>query len=168
MSVPPSPTNAGSASLVPRMYPWVIGVYASFVLEGVCEPLSPLFRPGRSAEPLQHQSDHSDLNHGLAVLDDFLVVFAESPTVAQPSERAFDQPPLGQHLKADLAFQLAHDFQNPTAPLLQPFDELSGVAAVGPDQRDRRKRSGCLQEHQLGSVAILNRRRMDHDRQQQA
>lgn len=32
MSVPPSPTNAGSASLSPRLYPWVIGVYASFAL----------------------------------------------------------------------------------------------------------------------------------------
>ena len=87
--------------------------------------------------------------------------------MAEPGERAFDHPPPRQQLKTDLVLQLANDLQSPATPPVQPLDQLPCVAAIGPHQRNRRKRHGRLEEQQLGSVTILNRGRMHHDGQQQ-
>ena len=110
--------------------------------------------------------DHGDLNHGFAVFDEFLIIFAEPAVVAEPSERAFHNPAFREHLKTDLVSQLAYDFQDPAAPAIQPLDQLSGITAIGPHQRDRRKQRRSLEEQQLGSVAVLDRGGMDDHCQQ--
>ncbi len=118
----------------------------SRVLEGVCETLSPVLGFCWSAESLQHQADHGNLNHGLAVLDEFLVIFAEPTGMAKPCERALDHPSPWQQLKTDLVLQLANDLQYPAAAPMQPLDQLPGVCAIGPHQRDRRNQGGRLDE----------------------
>ena len=82
--------------------------------------------------------------------------------MCQPSERAFHDPPLAQQLKTDLLFQLADDLQHPAAPAIEPFDQLSGVAAIGPHERNLGKRRGGLDEQPLGSIAVLDSGGMDH------
>jgi hypothetical protein len=136
-------------------------------LEGVFETLSAFLGFRWSAQSLEHQADHGDLNHRFTILDEFLVIFAESPTMPKPCERAFHDPASGQHLETDLVLQLADDLQHPATPPIQPFDQLPGVPSIGPHQRNRRKQRGRLEEQQLGSITILNRGRMHHDRQQQ-
>ena len=50
---------------------------------------------------------------------------------------------------------------------MQPFDQLSGVSPVGPNQLQARE-AGCgFLEQQLGAVAVLDARRMHDDSQQQ-
>src|ERR1700686_1544004 len=112
---------------------------------------SPLLGYWGAAESVQHQLDHGDFNHGFAVFEEFLIIFAKPTVVAQPSERAFHNPTLREDLKTDLVSQLAYDFQNPAAPAIEPADQLSGIATVGPHQGDRRKQHGGLEEQQLGS-----------------
>jgi len=87
--------------------------------------------------------------------------------MAEPGERAFDDPPSGKQLKSNLILELANDLQGPSTPARQPFHQLSGVPAIRPDQRNRGEQSGRFEEQQLGPVTILNRRRMHHHRQQQ-
>lgn len=128
--------------------------------------LSSFLRLGGSAESLQHEPDHGDLDHGFAVFYQFLIVLAESPGMCQPGERAFYDPALAKQLKTSLLFQLPDNFQHPAAPATQPFDQLSGVTAIGPHQRNRGERCGGLDEQQLGSIAVLDGGGMHDDGQQ--
>jgi hypothetical protein len=123
---------------------------------------SPFLGYCRAAESVKHQLDHGDFNHGFAVFEEFLIIFAEPAVVAEPSERTFHNPTLREDLKTDLLFQLAYDFQDPAAPAIEPVDQLSGVATIGPHQGDCRKQLCGLEEQQLGSVAVLDRGGM-HD-----
>ena len=50
---------------------------------------------------------------------------------------------------------------------MQPFDQLSGVASVGPNQLQAREAGYGFLEQQLGAVAVLDVRRMHDDGQQQ-
>ena len=111
----------------------------SNALEGVYETLSAVLGCRWSAESVEHELDHGELNHGFAVFDEFLVVFAESPIVAEPSERAFHHPASGEQLKTNLIAQLADDFQHPATPAIQPTDQLPSITTIGPDQRYRRQ-----------------------------
>jgi len=83
---------------------------------------------------LQHESDHGDLNHGLAIFNQFFIVLAEATGMAQPSKRAFHDPAFGKDLKTNLLFELPNDLQHPTTPAIEPLDQLSGVTAIGPHQ----------------------------------
>lgn len=71
---------------------------------------------GGTTEPVEHQLDHGNLNHGFAVFDELLIVFAEPAIVAEPGERAFDDPALAENFKTDLLAKLVDDFQNPATP----------------------------------------------------
>jgi hypothetical protein len=118
---------------------------------------SPFLGYCRAAESVKHELDHGDFNHGFAVFEELLIIFAEPAVVAQPSERTFHNPTFREDLKTDLVSQLAHDFQDPAAPAIEPVNQLSGITAVGPHQGDRRKQRRSLEEQQLGSVAVLDR-----------
>ncbi len=65
---------------------------------------------GRTAESVEHQLDHGNLDHRFAVFEQLLVVFAEPAIVAEPGERAFDDPALAENFKTGLLAQLVDDF----------------------------------------------------------
>jgi len=115
---------------------------------------------------LEHEPDHGDVDHGFAVFQEFLIVLAESPGMSQPGERAFHDPAFAQELKTSLLFQLTDNFQDPTTPAIEPGNQLAGVTAIGPHQRNGGKRRSRLDEQPLGSIAVLDGGRMDHHRQQ--
>ena len=58
------------------------------------------------------------------------------------------------------------NFEEPTADILYPFNQLPRISAVGPNQLQSRTFASNFLEHQLGAVAVLEVRGMDHYRQQ--
>jgi hypothetical protein len=107
------------------------------------------------------------VNHGFAVFEEFLVVFAQPTSVAEPSERAFNNPAFGKNLKTGLPFELSDDLQDPTTPPPQPLHELPGITTVRPIQLHRRKQCRRLEKQQFGPIPILDCRGMHHHCQQQ-
>ncbi len=51
---------------------------------------------------MEHELDHRNLDHGLAVFDEFLIVFAQPTSMAEPGEGAFHDPAFGKNLKTNL------------------------------------------------------------------
>lgn len=79
--------------------------------------------------------DHADMNHRLAGFGVAFVIFAVTTAVAQPSEGAFDNPALRQHLEAANSLHALHLFDRKTERVAhdggQPFAAVGRVVAVG-------------------------------------
>ena len=107
--------------------------------------------------------NHANQDHGLAIVGQFFVVLTQASIPSKPTERAFDDPAFGQHLEPLGVVVAFDDLQDPSARLLHPANELSRIAAVGPNELESRQRSVDCFQHQLGAVAILHVRRMNDD-----
>lgn len=111
---------------------------------------------------------HGQVDHCLAAFGEHLVVLAQASVSLEPPEGAFHDPSLGQDHEARHVVAALDDFQNPAPELSRPVDQLSGIAAIGPDQLQPGEAAFEFGQHQLGSIAVLNVGRMHHHGQHQA
>ena len=128
----------------------------------------PRLAAGWRLESSDHQSDHRPFDHGLAGLRQSLVVVVEAAAFHDPGEGALDHPPPWKHLEHLDSQGFTHDLDGDVGNRLGPVDQLAGVAAVGPQQRQRRHRHRQPVQQRAGAVAVLHARRGDHHQQQQA
>lgn len=87
--------------------------------------------------------------------------------MADPTDRALDDPPFGQHDEAMLV-AASDDLYLPWPGSLHGCDHLRPlVAGIADDPLDERELPACLAQQWFSSVAILNVGRVDHHAQQQ-
>jgi len=109
--------------------------------------------------------NHRNEDHGFAGVSAEFVVLAEPAVTPKPTERPFHHPASRQDLKTRGLPRPFDNFQKPTATVFDPSDQLTRIAAIGPDQPEPRKFAFDFLEHQLGSVTVLEIRGVDHCRQ---
>ena len=90
----------------------------------------------------QHAVDHAEADHGFAVRNEFFVVLTQAAVPIQPAERPLHDPALRLDIKAVGVIAPFYNLQQPPAGLLDPVNELSGVASVGPDDPESGEFSG--------------------------
>ena len=96
------------------------------------------------------------------------VVAHQAPVSADPAERAFDDPALGQNDEA-VQVRALDDLQRPRPGAPDQGAHLrSGVATVADDALDEGKAPPGLAQQRLRPIPILNVGGMDVDVQQQA
>ena len=88
----------------------------------------------RTAQASGHQIEHGQIDHGLAGLGQFFIVFAETAIPSQPSEGPFHHPPVGEYGETGDVVASFDDFQHPTAKLKRPVNQLPRITAVSPDR----------------------------------
>ena len=71
------------------------------------------------------------INHGIGSIDPILVIFAQTPIVAQPGKRAFRDPMPRDHLETRLVRQACRNL-NINAQGTGLLDKRSGIRAVRP------------------------------------
>lgn len=94
------------------------------------------------------------------------VVFGHSSIFGEPTEGAFDDPPLRQDFEALHVVRAADDVQADTAlalKLMDPPHEFSGVTAVGPDEFEPAESLSQQAQKYSGPVPVLDIRRMYDD-----
>ena len=84
----------------------------------------------------------------------FLVVFAQPPAAAQPSQGALHHPPSGQHLEAAAVRVPAHRIQRPTSGGPSPRRQPASVGRIGPDDLEPGKPVQQLYQDQLGPIPV--------------
>ena len=75
---------------------------------------------------MNHQVDHSQLDHSFTANRQRLVVLAKPAILAKPSKGTFDHPTFGQDHEA-MRVRAFDDLQYPMAKLSGPRDELACV-----------------------------------------
>lgn len=111
--------------------------------------------------------DHRPVDHRFAALCESFIVLAQSTVPAEPRKRPFHDPTFGQDDEAGDIAQTLDNLQRPAAKRLRPSDELSRVAAVGPDDLELGEQAANLPQHKLGAVAVLDVGGVDNDSQNQ-
>ena len=111
---------------------------------------------------------HRYVHPGLRCFRQSLVVLAQPPTTAQPSQCSFHHPSPGQHFKAMAVAGTLYDLQDPTEKGGHPVSQLPTVAAFSPDKLQVWKSSQQFTDDQLGTIPVLDVGRVDHHRQQQS
>lgn len=122
--------------------------------------------PGQASE---HDADHSEANEGGGGLGITLEIACQPAVMADPGERAFDNPAFGQDDEAMQRVAL-DDFQFPATRLGDDGRRLrSLIAGIGEDALDKGKQAaGAPVEHPSGAIAILDVGGMDDNVQEQA
>src|ERR1700683_94487 len=98
----------------------------------------------RFREAADHDSDHANSQHGLAMINADFVVAAQSPRFEEPAKGSFHNPAFGQNLKAFDLIATSHDFQLEHAigtKLFNPTHQISEIATVGPDDLQASKQT---------------------------
>ena len=116
----------------------------------------------------EHESGHSPVDPGFGGFRQCFIILAQSPVPAHPGESALHHPAPGQHLKAVAVPRAPHYPQSPTRQCRHPLDQLSGLAAIRPDQAQPGKPSGQLANDQLGPIPVLHIGWVHHHPQQQS
>jgi len=110
---------------------------------------------------MEHDIGHGNKDHRLAAFDQSLVVFGQSAVLAEPGERALDNPSLGQHDES-MQLRALHDLYKTPVPASCPIDKPPGIAPIGENQLQPAKACAQLPNEQSAAVAVLDIRRM-HD-----
>ncbi len=124
--------------------------------------------PSRIAEALGHEVYHSKIDHGLARVSQFFIVFAETTIPSQPSECSLDHPAVRQYLETLHVVASPDNFQYPPAKLVNPINQHTRISAVSPDQLQTFELPLQLDQHPLGTVAVLHVGRVNDHRQDQS
>ncbi len=97
------------------------------------------------------------------------VVLAEATITAKPGEGSLDNPPSREYLKV-LKRRVAFDnLQDSVQRLMNPINQLTAVAAVGPNPfQSRATGFRKLVEYQASAITVLNVGRMDDNFEQVA
>ena|SRR5438132_3545904 len=112
--------------------------------------------------------DHTDMDHGLTIVGEVLVVLGQPAVTAEPGKGSFDNPTPGQQNKPLDSHRTKNRLQQPTAGVFDPFDQLPSVCSVSPNDLQARELVLDPFQQTFGSVAILNVRRMNEHSQQQS
>ena len=112
--------------------------------------------------------NHRDMNPGFSCFRQGFVVLTQPTRPTQPSQSAFYNPPTRQHLKAVAVRRPSDDLQQPATEGTSPVDQLPSIGPIGPDQLEPGVPAHQCAQHQFGSVAVLDVRSVDDDRQKQA
>jgi len=89
-----------------------------------------------ASEASQHHVNDSGINHGLAVLRQDFLVFAEAAIVAEPRKRSFNDPASGKKHAAMVIIGAFHDRKEPASAGENPVDQgLPLLPTSGPDER---------------------------------
>ena len=115
---------------------------------------------------MKHQVDHRNQDHGLTALCQGFIIFGQSAVLPQPGEGSLYDPALGQHHEM-MDRGTLHDFHEAPKPTACPVHELSRIAAVGKDQFQSSQPGPQLSDEQATAIAILNVRRVNHERYDQ-
>ena len=108
-------------------------------------------------EPPEHDADHGETDEGDGGARIAFEVSGETTTAADPCERAFDDPALGQDLESSCRIGSLHDLELPCSR--ERDDEshlLSAVAAVSEDAFNEGKQPSRPAQQFEGAVAILD------------
>src|ERR1017187_1247078 len=123
------------------------------------------------SETCEHETNHGQIDHGLAGLGLSFVVAVEPAVAPEPTEGSFHYPASRQHLER-MEFVALHDFQGAAPQFHGPLDQRARVAAIGPDMSDAAAHRLALTEEagqQLSSaIAVLEIGRQHRHQQQQA
>ena len=98
------------------------------------------FRCQGGSEPFEHWMSHSYINPGFRTFRGVFVVLAEPSVSAQPSQGALHNPPTVRHLEARAVLGPLDHLNQPAPQGGSPMHELSGIGAVGPNNRSLEKR----------------------------
>jgi len=122
--------------------------------------------PGQAA---QHYADHCETDEGDDGARVSLEVACQATIAADPRQRAFDDPALGQDNEL-VQFGSLDDFDHPTAGAGSGVcDAWSLISGVGEDALDEGEEAArALIEHEPRSVAILHIGGVDDDIQEKA
>src|SRR5881396_2636146 len=85
----------------------------------------------------EHDANHANPNHGLAMIHAHFIVAAKAPGFVEPPESSLYDPALGKNLETFGAVTAANDLQAQFpkgAQLLNPLHQCAQVAAIGPDE----------------------------------
>ena len=107
-------------------------------------------------ESMDHQVNHRQFNHGFTTDRQRLIVFAQSPVLAQPRKGPFDHPPAGQDRKTFNVFTAFDNLQHPMTEISRPLDELACISTVCPDQRQAGETTRQFLQDQFSPVAVLD------------
>ena len=104
---------------------------------------------------MKHQVYHGQVDHSFAAGRQCLVVLAEPPILAKPTEGPFHHPTSGQYGEP---MQLAtfDNLNDPSERTSGPFDEYPGIASVYPDPFQPPKSIAQFLHDKLASIAILD------------
>src|SRR5262249_26249807 len=116
--------------------------------------------------------NHCNMDHGLTRCDITLIVLAVPPVSPKPAERPLDDPTLRKRHKPFDLCRLQHSLQQPPEGVFDTIGQIvSAVCAVGEDHFQAMEPFFELAENsqdQHRSILVLNIRRMDDERQNQA
>jgi hypothetical protein len=76
-------------------------------------------------EPPDHQTNHTNSYHRLAMIHANFIIPAKPPRLDKPAKGPLNDPPLGQNFEAIGPVTPADDFQAQFAKGVQPFDPLN-------------------------------------------
>src|SRR6266478_1783017 len=111
--------------------------------------------------------NHSNVDHGLACDCVAFIVFVEAPISAQPAKGALDNPSSRQDYEALDTHGPQHCLEEPSTAGVHPFDQLAGIAAIGPNELQARQILADFFQNQPRPVTILDICRMNDDGQYQ-
>jgi hypothetical protein len=128
-----------------------------------------VFSCGREAS--DHDANHANADHRLAMIQPHLIVGAQAPRFVEPAKGSLDNPALGQDLEALGPVATPHDFQMQSAAgpqLFDPLDQRAQVTTIGPDDLQPPKPLDQRPDQTLGRIAVLNGGAGNHDGQHQS
>src|SRR5260221_32160 len=119
----------------------------------------------------EHETNHANANHRLAMIQADLVVTTESARLVKPTEGPFYYPTFRKDLKTFGPVASSHNLQPEFAKgtkLLNPLNQASQVATIGPDDLQSAMHRYQEFDEILGGVAILHGGGRDHNGQNQS
>jgi hypothetical protein len=120
---------------------------------------------GGPGQPPGHKGDHGPQDHGFVAGGQVFIVAGGAPVLADPGERALDDPAAGQDFKG-MRVALRHDLEC-DLQRRGPGGQLAGVSGIRPDQADMAAGAVQVPQQWPGRFAVLDGRGGDHHIQNQ-
>src|SRR5215211_96876 len=120
-------------------------------------------------EPPEHSANGSEVNHTFAQICSSLVILTQPAIAIEPAQGTFDDPALGQYLKATLLFGPAYDIQHEGEELMHPFHQHPGITLIGPHPFEAWQAAigGIEQLYRAFTISHTCARHDHHDQQAQ-
>ena len=115
---------------------------------------------------MNHQVNHSNLNHRFTADRQRLIIFTQSPILAQPRKGPFYHPSSGQYRKALNILTTFDNLQHPATKIKSPVNELACISTISPNQGQTIETTQEFLKNHLGTVTILNIGRVHNYRHQ--
>jgi len=86
---------------------------------------------------MNHQVNHSKLNHGFTTNRQRLIVFAQPSVLSRTRKGPFHHPSSGQCRKIFNVFITFDKLQHPVTQIESPVDQFTCISTIGPDRWGR-------------------------------